>query len=137
MGYNCFNKKKPLPDSNMVQSSCIISINFLKFFKVYLGPGRLKLGLPYAWSTVADWINPKKNIFFPAKKPHVPAAKKCPDIPKLPSYWANPDPGFWRCFPFKNLPSHPSSLVNFRRLHEIISRNRNALWQDAPAILFS
>jgi hypothetical protein len=92
-----------------------------------LGPGRLKLGLPFAWSTIADWINPKKLIFFPAKKPHLPAAKKCPDIPQLPSYRIPPASGFWRCFPFKNLPSHPSSLVNFRRLREIISMNRNGL----------
>jgi len=76
---------------------------------------------------VADWINPKKIIFFPAQKPHVSTTKKCPDIPQLSSYKAPPHLGFWRCFPFKNLPSQPASLVNFRRLHEIISVNRNVL----------
>ncbi len=117
--------------SNFHQTIKLCPIYLQNFFFFYLnfasGPGRLKLGLPFAWSTIADWLNPKKIIFFPAKKPHTPATKKCPDIPQLSSYRAPPGSGFWRCFPFKNIPSHPSSLVNFRRLHEIISHNRNVL----------
>ncbi len=68
-----------------------------------------------------------KNIFFPAAKQHKPAEKKCPDIPSLPSYQSAPTQSFWRFFPNSRLPAHPSSLVNFRRLHDIIEENRNIL----------
>jgi hypothetical protein len=33
------------------------------------------MGMPFAWSTIAQWMNPKKNIFFPAEKINKPAEK--------------------------------------------------------------
>ena len=88
------------------------------------------MGMPFAWSTIAQWMNPKKNIFFPAKKIQKPAEKKCPDIPALPSYRLPPQQNFWRIFPSTHLPKNPSSLVNFRRLQEIVKENERVLSLD-------
>jgi hypothetical protein len=88
------------------------------------------MGMPFAWPTIAQWMDPKRNIFFPAKKLHKPAEKKCPDIPVLPSYRLPPQREFWRHFPSSHLPKNLSSLVNFRRLHEIVKENEKVLSLD-------
>jgi len=65
-------------------------------------------------------MDPETMITF-RRPPVAPdSAKKCPDIPQLPTYRMPPPPEFWKKFPAARLPSHPSSLIDFRHLREII-----------------
>jgi hypothetical protein len=57
------------------------------------------------------WLNPNISIFFPSASEHVPAKKKCPDVPTLTSYSLPPDPKFWEIFPAAPLPKKPVSPV--------------------------
>jgi len=72
-------------------------------------------------------MDPSSHILFP-EPPVVPEpTKKCPDVPRLGSYRLPPDPAFWKKFPTSKLPSHPSSLINYRHLREIINWFRPSL----------
>jgi hypothetical protein len=96
----------------------------------YSDAGREKTGIPGDWHTVRRWINPTTRVRFgtpPAPSIH---KKKCPEIPTLHSYKLPPPPGFWKLFPIKKLPSHPSSIINYVRLSAIIQQHRSHLTLD-------
>ena len=89
--------------------------------------GRVRTGIPAAWNTVRRWLNSKTTANFTTPPaPSVPN-KKCPDIPALSSYTLPPPPDFWKIFPIKKLPSHPSSVINYVRLGSIIKKYRSSL----------
>jgi hypothetical protein len=89
--------------------------------------GRVRTGIPAAWNTVRRWLNSKITAKFTTPPaPSVPN-KKCPDIPTLSSYMLPPPPDFWKIFPIKKLPSHPSSVINYVRLGSIIKKYRSSL----------
>jgi len=89
--------------------------------------GRVRTGIPGNWHTVGRWINTTKTVKFDTPPaPSVPN-KKCPEVPALPSYNLPPPPGFWKLFPIKKLPSHPSSIINHVRLAAIVKHHRCSL----------
>jgi len=94
---------------------------------IHSGEGRVKTGIPRDWTTIRRWLNPKTKISFPTPPSTVSGTKKCPDIPTLSSYEVPPQPAFWKIFPSKRLPSHPSSSINYLRLNAIIKDYRSHL----------
>jgi hypothetical protein len=87
----------------------------------------VRIGAPHSWNTVKMWLNPNTTVHFPSQLPLPTYTKKCPDIPRLPTYTLPPTGEFWKQFPSAKLPSFPSSAINFSRLREIITYCRHRL----------
>jgi hypothetical protein len=85
------------------------------------------LGIPYNWSTVEKWLNPRTNIMYPPPPSLKPLTKKCPDVATLKTYYTPPPPEFWKSFPSLRLPSQPASVINVQRLAALIHDHRNSL----------
>jgi hypothetical protein len=94
------------------------------------GAGRVKIGIPDNWSTVAKWLSPGTKVLFPPPLSIKKPTKKCPEVPILKSYVIPPSPDFWKAFPSLKLPSHPSSVLNYQRLGAIIKGYKSHLTLD-------
>jgi hypothetical protein len=72
---------------------------------------REDIGLPLKWARVRSWLSFHAKLRIPAKPIEQVILKKCPEIRKLPNYIENPNSEFWKDFPFKPLPSRPTTTV--------------------------
>jgi len=90
------------------------------------GANRASLGLP-TWFRIWFWIT---SSFLPAKVAEDPAIqkpRKNPDIPILEDYSKDPGPRFWSKFPFRPLPTSPSSCLDADALEDLLLQNRQLL----------
>jgi len=78
------------------------------------------MGLPASWSTVQRWLFPPQQPYVPPPRTVPAAPKKCPEVPSLPSYKLTPPDSFWEAFPFRDLPSVPSTPVNIPALADML-----------------
>lgn len=80
------------------------------------------MGLPLNWARVKSWLHFRSNISIAATSKTTEMKKKCPEVKVLSDYSVNPDPEYWKNFPFKNLPKAPTTCINVQALKEKIGK---------------
>lgn len=91
------------------------------------------LGLPAAWSKVANWLSHKTPMVIPDMLAKEPLAKKCPEIPVLSDYRRPAPPEFWKVFPVSELPEDISSPVNVSALATMVEEVRGS-WTNQQKV---
>ena len=84
------------------------------------------LGLP-AWYRVWFWLSASSIPVFSNMTAQPQKPLKNPDIPVLTNYDCKPDETFWSKFPFRPLPSSPSTGISWQRLEQMVQARKSLL----------
>jgi hypothetical protein len=95
------------------------------------------LGLPAEFAIIEDWFSNKAPQILVRQRPLKQYAKKCPEIPSLPTYTKAPPPTFWNYFPKNTSLTKVHTPVRGAILKQYIElyQNRWAFKQRAIAKL--